>query len=74
MKLTVYVKWFLLICFVALPISSGAEDKTGENLSYAIPEMKYTFQPVVEGTEVVHDFVIQNKGIDVLSILNVKTG
>jgi hypothetical protein len=28
----------------------------------------------VEGTEVVHDFVIQNKGAEVLSILNVKTG
>jgi hypothetical protein len=74
MKLFSYVKWFLIICLVALPIASGAEDKAGENLSYAVPEMQFTFQPVVEGTEVVHDFVIQNKGAEVLSILNVKTG
>jgi len=74
MKLVAYVKWFLMICLVALPIASGAEDKAGENLSYALPEMQFTFQPVVEGTEVVHDFVILNKGTDVLSVLNVKTG
>ena len=74
MKLIGYVKWFLLICLVVLPIASGAEDKVSEALSYAVPEMQFTFQPVVEGTEIVHDFVILNKRTDVLSILNVKTG
>jgi hypothetical protein len=74
MKLISYVKWFLMICLVALPLASGAEDKTDENLSYVMPETKFTFQPVVEGTEVVHDFVILNKGTDELSVLNVKTG
>jgi hypothetical protein len=74
MKFIVYVKWFLMICLVAIPVASGAEDTASETLSYAIPETQFTFQPVVEGTEVVHDFIIQNKGTDVLSILNVKTG
>jgi hypothetical protein len=77
MKLICYVKWLLLmmmICLVALPLASGADDKVEENLSYAVPETKFTFQPVVEGTEVVHDFVILNKGVDMLSVLNVKTG
>jgi hypothetical protein len=74
MKLFAYVKWFLMICLVALPIASGAEDRADENLSFAVPETQFTFQPVVEGTEVVHDFVILNKGTDVLSVLNVKTG
>jgi hypothetical protein len=74
MKLIAYVKWFLLICLVAIPIASVAEDTAGESLSYAVPETKFTFQTVVEGTEVVHDFVILNKGADVLSVLNVKTG
>ena len=74
MKLFGYVKRFLLICLVAIPIASGAEDKSGEVLSYAVPEKQFTFQPVVEGTEVLHDFVILNMGTDVLSILNVKTG
>jgi len=74
MKLISYFKWFLMICLVALPVASIAEDKADENLSYAVPEKQFTFQPVVEGTEVVHDFVILNKGTDVLSVLNVKTG
>jgi hypothetical protein len=74
MKSAIYAKWFLLICLVAIPLASGAEDKAGESLSYAVPETQFTFQPVVEGTEVVHDFVILNKGTDVLSVLNVKTG
>jgi hypothetical protein len=74
MKLIAYVKWLLVICLVSFPLASGAEDKADENLSYAVPEMQFTFQPVVEGTEVVHDFVILNKGTDVLSVLNVKTG
>jgi hypothetical protein len=73
MKSACYLKRLLLICLVALPIASGAEDKGGEILSYAMPETQFTFQPVVEGTEVVHDFVIQNKGTDALSILSVKT-
>jgi hypothetical protein len=74
MKFAAYVKWFLMICLVALPLAFGAEIKADENLSYAVPETQFTFQPVLEGTEVVHDFVIQNHGTDPLSILNVKTG
>jgi len=74
MKFVAYVKWFLMICLVAFPVASGAEAKTDENLSYFVPETQFTFQPVVEGTEVVHDFVILNKGADMLSVLNVKTG
>jgi hypothetical protein len=74
MKLVTYVKWFLLICLVTLPFVSVTEVKADENLTYAVPETQFTFQPVVEGTEVVHDFLILNKGADVLSVLNVKTG
>jgi hypothetical protein len=74
MKFIAYVKWLLMLCLVALPIASVAEDKAEENLSYALPETQFTFQQVVEGTEVVHDFVILNKGTDALSVLNVKTG
>jgi hypothetical protein len=74
MKLFTYVKWILMLCLMAIPIASGAEVTADENLSYALPEKQYTFQPVVEGTEVVHDFVIQNKGTEELTVLNVKTG
>lgn len=74
MKSSYYVKLLLIVCFFALPLASVAEDKAEDNPSYAVPEKQFTFQPVVEGTEVVHDFVIMNNGTDILSILNVKTG
>jgi len=74
MKLAAYIKLFLVTCLVALPMISGAVDNEGEDIQYSIPEKYFTFQPVVDGTEVVHDFVILNKGTEVLSILNVKTG
>jgi hypothetical protein len=38
------------------------------------PELAYSFQPVVEGTDVSHEFVVQNQGSAVLDITNVKTG
>ena len=74
MKLAAYTKLFLMACLVALPMISGAVDKEGEDIQYSIPEKNFTFQPVVDGTEVVHDFVILNKGTEALSIFNVKAG
>ena len=38
-----------------------------------MPSANFIFDPVVEGEEVVHDFVIQNKGLAVLQVQNVKT-
>ncbi|UCF92325.1 MAG: hypothetical protein JSW39_29340 [Desulfobacterales bacterium] len=39
-----------------------------------LPESRYEFSRVVDGTEVIHDFVIQNKGTGLLKIEKVKTG
>ena len=38
-----------------------------------MPSVNFVFGPVVEGEEVVHDFVIQNKGLALLQVQNVKT-
>lgn len=38
-----------------------------------LPETTFTFSPVLDGAEVSHDFVIQNKGTAVLEIAQVKT-
>ena len=74
MKLIRCVKWSLWFCMVIFPMVAGAEDKVEVSPAYAVPEKQFTFQPVVDGTEIVHDFTIQNKGTAELSILNVKTG
>jgi hypothetical protein len=34
----------------------------------------YSFSPVLDGTEITHDFVIQNKGDAPLAIEKVRTG
>ncbi len=39
-----------------------------------LPELKFEFDPVVDGTEVTHDFAIQNAGKEPLAITQVKTG
>ena len=39
-----------------------------------LPELKYEFDPVVDGTQITHDFVIKNIGDGPLSITQVKTG
>ncbi len=38
-----------------------------------LPALRYEFKPVMEGREVIHDFVVQNKGSAPLEIQKVKT-
>jgi len=39
-----------------------------------LPETIHTFKPVIEGTEVVHDFILRNAGSETLYIENLKSG
>jgi hypothetical protein len=39
-----------------------------------IPDPLFTFDPVVDGTEVVHDFRVYNRGKGALAIEKVQTG
>ncbi len=66
-------KWIILLMAAAFWLSSGVSAALAEPVAVA-PEAGHTFSSVVEGTEVVHDFVIQNKGSDTLEIQKVKTG
>jgi len=47
--------------------------KAGKPLA-VVPEATFEFSPVVEGKEVVHDYVIRNEGAATLDIAKVKTG
>ena len=59
---------------VALFATAGiyAQDKAEPVAFY--PETLYEFSSVLDGSEVVHDFVVQNKGLATLQIERVKTG
>ncbi len=66
-------KWIVLVLAAAFWASGGISAALAEPVAVA-PEPGHTFSPVVEGTDVVHDFVIQNMGSDTLEIQKVKTG
>jgi hypothetical protein len=61
----------LLIAFSSAVCLGAEKDATA---SVFFPESQYEFSPVLDGTEVVHDFVIQNKGNATLTVDRVKTG
>ena len=39
-----------------------------------LPQASYQFEAVAEGTKVVHDFILQNKGEASLEIIKISTG
>ena len=61
----------LLIAFSSA-VCFGAEKDAAPSVFF--PESQYEFSPVLDGAEVVHDFVIQNKGNATLTVDRVKTG
>lgn len=56
---------FTAVCF-------GTQDQSGPTAVY--PATSYEFAPVLDGSKVVHEFVIQNKGTVPLKVERVKTG
>lgn len=63
------------ICFMFFDGSVFAASKqTPASPSAFVPEKRYKFPTVLDGTEVTHDFIIQNNGNAPLLIEKVKTG
>ena len=61
----------ILLAF-ANGVCFGAEGDGAASVFF--PETQYEFSPVLEDSQVVHEFVIQNKGNAVLEVQRVKTG
>ena len=75
MKLKIFSAFAITFCILFYTTGSfGAENKTLKSPSVFIPESRYTFAQVVDGTEITHDFIVQNKGADLLKIEKVRTG
>ena len=78
------ILWLSCISYAAPPnVPSDSHSKTGsaELAPQAdkapkafLPVTKWEFEPVIDGQEVVHEFVIQNKGNAPLNVERVKTG
>jgi len=71
------IRPFLIViaaCMLFSAVSSfGAGQKDAESPSAYFPERYYTFKQVVDGAEIVHDFILQNKGDATLKINKVTT-
>ena len=69
------MKFFIviLVCY-CFPMVANAEIQTEKQPLAVIPAPAFLSEPVVEGKDVVHDFIIQNQGTDVLKVEQVKTG
>ncbi len=52
----------------------GAENNPPASPSASIPQPIHEFEQVVDGTQVIYDFFIQNKGTAPLEIQKIKTG
>lgn len=75
MKFKTFFFFALAFCILFFETGSfGAENKTLNSPSAFVPESRYVFTPVLDGTEITHDFIIQNKGSAVLNIEKVRTG
>jgi len=66
---------FTFVCILSFNcVAFGASKQATPSPSVFVPESRYKFSTVIDGTEVTHDFVIQNKGDAPLVIEKVKTG
>jgi len=65
--------FFAFWSFLLVTGAYGAEETIQEGPSAFVPVHSYNFAQVVDGTEITHDFIIQNKGTAPLKIERVKT-
>ncbi len=63
------------VCLIFSAATSFGEDAPqSDKPQIFVSEPTYKFEQVLEGTEVLHDFVVQNKGTAKLIIKKVKPG
>lgn len=60
--------------FVTTSVVLGVETGKQQTAKAFFPEERYTFAPVVDGTEIRHDFAVQNHGTGPLIIKRIETG
>lgn len=63
---------FSVLCFATN--SPGVDDESLKSPSAFLPAEEFEFEPVVDGVEITHDFIVQNRGAAPLIIEKVKAG
>ncbi len=74
MKFKIHIAFAFALCILFSVTNSSRAEKVTQNFPSAfVPVGTYEFTPVVDGTEITHDFILQNKGASPLIIENIKT-
>ena len=66
--------FLLFVGFAGATNSDTKKDVDNFSPSLFLPQPNYVFPQVVEGTEILHDFVVLNKGKSTLKIKKIKPG
>ncbi|KJS32417.1 MAG: hypothetical protein VR64_06710 [Desulfatitalea sp. BRH_c12] len=53
--------------------AAGAPDGAADSPKAVFPQPSYEFQTIIEGQEIKHDFIVENRGDAPLSILRIQT-
>ncbi len=65
----------LLLIFAGMALAAETQTPEAEKVpQVSFAENRWEFEPVVAGSEVTHDFIVQNAGNAPLKITRVKTG
>ena len=63
----------LIIAWMATAYAAGAQDTAADPPKAVFPQPSYEFQTIIEGQEIKHDFIVENRGNAPLSILRIQT-
>ena len=76
MKRKTFFTVFITCCILVWTVGgiNAEEKKPVQSPSAFIPQTQYLFTSVVEGVDIIHKFIIQNKGTSMLKIEKVRTG
>jgi hypothetical protein len=75
MRLKIILAFAFAFCLLFSATGSfGTQNKKVQSPTAFLPETQYAFAPVLEGAEVLHDFILQNKGTVPLKVKKVRTG
>lgn len=76
MKLKVFflISLMLLVSATVFSDEKPVAPEAGPSPLASVVNSTYTFEKVLEGQEVLHDFIVKNEGDAVLKIDNVKAG
>ncbi|MBR9985607.1 MAG: hypothetical protein KFF68_06820 [Desulfosarcina sp.] len=69
------LSWIIALSMVWAPFGCLADQsQSPQGPSAFLPVSIYEFAPVVEGTQVVHEFILQNRGDAPLEIIKIDSG